>query len=1147
VKHSILLTTLVATFARIQAAEPPHAAFDEKHRVFFSENCNKCHNAEKQKGKVRLDDIPFTLDTIERADLWQKVLNAINSGDMPPEDEKQPDPAAKTEFLDSLSQTLVAARTRLSDSGGNSVMRRLNRREYKNTIRELLGVDINTSELPADGGAGAFDTVGASLFMSSDQFEQYLILGRRALDDHFASRLTASKQSSVYRLEPEILANPALEGWMKSAEETDAKFKPWAAEVDRAAAAPENAEAMVEIRKKEGVTDPNASLGYQLYYHAHLLKGAPRSEDHGLGDSFNAAFHHVQRIYYTPFHKHWLALPHRQTGAYLSVGAGYQAIRFQKPHPAQVGDYILRIRVGAVNGTAENRRFLDIGPTDQQDEAKSEIVRAWSTHQVTGSIENPQIIEVPIKITSEADLDFQIKERQPRGAGERNRFFFQQKDFVTGYGPPPVLWVDWVELEGPIERQPAFRVEAETQANPVLDDWIKTMTEQEAKFKVWAALVDQVAAAPENKEIMQQIKSEDPHVIDADPWKLYYYAERLKGAPRSQDHGLGDPANAAFTNQVRRDYFALYQHYAALPHRQTGAYLMIAHGLSRLDLKPPPPVAPGDYIMRIRAGAVKDSPADRRFIEIGPTDPEGLNWDITSVLSSHQVTGSIEEPQIIEVPIRITSDKEPKFSVRERQPRGEHNRYGFHYGRRYANGYGAEPVNWVDWVEWVGPLNTGGAEPVLFANTTNASEPDHARAVIEAFAKRAFRGKPPNAEFIEKLVGLYQARRAAGETFDNAIREPLSVLLASPGFLYLQEIGTKESGHGNHPENLHSPYRIPLSNPELASRLSYFLWSAPPDETLLATDLSKPENITKELDRMLADKKSREFVNGFVHQWLGMSRLDFFQFNNAKFRDFDESMKATARQEVYETFAHLLANNRSLKELLKSDGVMINGLLARFYGIEGVAGDEFRPVKLPAGSPRGGLLGMSAIHAMGSNGDHTSPVERGAWVLRKLLNNPPPPAPPNVPQISRLEGKLLTTRERLAAHMEEPQCAQCHRKIDPIGFGLENFDATGKWRTTDSYSKEGVGSKEWPIDPSGTVHNGPAFKDYYELRDYIASKDDDFAQGFTQALIEYALGRPYGFTDADLAASVIAKAKQKNFAMREFIQALVLSREFGRK
>lgn len=190
---------------------------------------------------------------------------------------------------------------------------------------------------------------------------------------------------------------------------------------------------------------------------------------------------------------------------------------------------------------------------------------------------------------------------------------------------------------------------------------------------------------------------------------------------------------------------------------------------------------------------------------------------------------------------------------------------------------------------------------------------------------------------------------------------------------------------------------------------------------------------------------------------------------------------------------------------------------------------------------------MAAIMAMGSNGEHTSPVERGAWVLRYLLNDPPPPAPANVPQISRLEDKILTTRERVLLHQEKPQCASCHRKIDPIGFGLENFNAVGLWRTEDEYHKKGLGKKRWKIDASGKLHNGPKFSNFFELRNVIASKDDDFARGFTEALIAYSLGRPFGFSDQDFADKMLASSKRDGFKAKNIIHRLVASDLFQRK
>jgi hypothetical protein len=287
-----------------------------------------------------------------------------------------------------------------------------------------------------------------------------------------------------------------------------------------------------------------------------------------------------------------------------------------------------------------------------------------------------------------------------------------------------------------------------------------------------------------------------------------------------------------------------------------------------------------------------------------------------------------------------------------------------------------------------------------------------------------------------------------------------------------------------------------------------------------------------------------------------MKRLDFFQFNVERHREFDEDTRAAAREEVYQSILHLLRSKDQgqLQNLLKSDYVVVNGLMAAHYGLEGVVGDHYRKVSLPENSPRGGLLGMAAINAMGSDGIESSPVERGAWVLRHLLHSPPPPAPANVPQLSRLDGKPLTKREKLAAHMEEAQCASCHRKIDPIGFGLENFTAAGKWRSEEHrYTKNRKGKMApsrtaTPIDTSGAFHNGPTFADFFELRELIAKwQTEEFARSFTEALIEYGLGRPFGFTDEGLANGILVASKDKQYAVSEFIHALVQSKPFQSK
>jgi hypothetical protein len=881
--------------AQPDASPPVHAAMPERHRALLETHCLKCHGPKQQEGKFRVDDLPFAIRDLETAERWQKILNALNSGEMPPDGEPKPANKPKTDFLDDLANVMVAARKSLGDQHGVITMRRLNRREYRNTLRELLGVEINVSELPADTGTGGFDTVGANLFMSANQFEQYQALGREALEEAFAWQAASAVEKKLH-YEAET-TTPGVRKFVDYQIDARERAKLWVKAVEAAAAKPENAEVVAKL-KKESKNDAIFRRSWDK------IPGAPNPRTFGFdkkgendadlaNDSLNAGW--------LPYHQYYISRPAVDRGAYLGT---------QTRHPAELN-------------------------------------------------------------------------------------------------------VQYIELLVPF-------------------DW---------------------------------------------------------------------------------------------------------------------PV--GEYVVRIRAAATDDAPADRRFLEFGIHPRSGR------VLSTHEVTGTLDAPQVIEIPLSLTrghmTRENRSLFVREKGS-WDNNIEG---GRKRSeavkrNGVGPEVALWVDWIEVERKPRRDDAPPSGLAALQiplddKSPTPDALalRAAFERFATEAFRGAKPAAGYIDRLVALYDVRRKAGDKPSAALKQTLSVVLASPMFLYLAE----PTPDGE---------RRPLTGPELAVRLSYFLWGAPPDAALRTLaergELQKPEVLAAQVERLLNDPRAEGFTKPFTYQWLGLDRLDFFEINLALHPRYDQSTQLAAKNEVYETIEHVVRHNTSLRDLLKSDYVIVNRVLADFYGLSGVRGDEFRKVALPAGSPRGGLLGMAAVHVMGGNGEHTSPVERGAWVLRKLLNDPPPPAPANVPQIARLAGKSLTTRERLVAHQEEAQCASCHRKIDPIGLGLENFDAVGLWRTEDSYEvKDANGrpvaktKRTWTIDPAGAFHNGPAFNDYFALRDLIAAKSDSFARGFSAALVEYALGRPLGFSDDALIGTMVQQAGKKNLAVREFVHALVRSKEFQTK
>jgi hypothetical protein len=378
---------------------------------------------------------------------------------------------------------------------------------------------------------------------------------------------------------------------------------------------------------------------------------------------------------------------------------------------------------------------------------------------------------------------------------------------------------------------------------------------------------------------------------------------------------------------------------------------------------------------------------------------------------------------------------------------------------------------------------------------------------------------------------FYRAGRAE-ENFEAGIRRGLEWILASPSFLFRIEREPAAAAPG-------SAYR--LSDVELASRLSFFLWSSIPDDELVSLamsgKLSNPVVLDQQVRRMLRDARSKALVDNFATRWLELSKLPAVVLDTDLFSEFEENLRDAMAQETKLFVADQLRADRSVVELLTADYTFLNDRLARHYGIPDVYGNHFRKVTLPPSAKRGGLLGHASILTVTSYPNRTSVVVRGKWVLANLLGAPPPPPPPDVPALKEAGegGQPRALRERMEVHRRNPVCATCHVRMDPIGFALENFDADGTWRA----ASDGA-----PIDASASLPDGTRFEGIAGLRSLIVDHKEDFARTFTSKLLAYALGRGIEYYDLPAVRKIARDAAATDYRWSSIISGIVNSTPF---
>lgn len=426
--------------------------------------------------------------------------------------------------------------------------------------------------------------------------------------------------------------------------------------------------------------------------------------------------------------------------------------------------------------------------------------------------------------------------------------------------------------------------------------------------------------------------------------------------------------------------------------------------------------------------------------------------------------------------------------------------------------------------------DTPSRRRIFVCQPKSPNEEEHcAETILSNLMRRAYR-RPVTKEDLQKPMEFYRKARAE-DGFDAGIETALSAVLVSPQFLFRVE----QDPVGVAPNTV---YRI--SDLELASRISFFLWSSIPDDELLETAIAgrlrKPEVLEQQVRRMLTDSRSRTLVSNFAEQWLHLRNLESITPDLRLFPDFDDNLRQAFREETERLFESVLREDRSVLGLLKADYTFLNERLAKHYGIPNIYGSRFRRVSLGPDHVRGGLLRQGSILTVTSYATRTSPVIRGKWILENILGTPPPPPLPNVPTLKdNTVSATLSVRERLAEHRANAACASCHNLMDPVGFALENFDAVGRWRTVEDGK---------PIDTSGGLPDGSKFKSVSGLEQGLLKQPEIFVGTLTEKLLTFGLGRGVGYYDAPSVRKIVRDAQRADFHFSSVILGIVQSTPF---
>ncbi len=1028
-------TALSSVDARPQEQAPgARPDFETEIKPILDEFCYGCHGQRKQKGDIRLDVLDADLINGLDAEAWYLVEEMVEELDMPPAKSERRNPlpdASRQKLLTWLEMSLAEAAVAQVERN-RTILRRLNKQQYTNSLQELLGLSVNFgSVLPDDGKSEmGFSNNGEVLEASPLHLEYYQAIARQALEQAieegpkpapFWIRVTFGKDSGQGKV-------AGSTGGYQAVQFPTSDF-------------------VIEIldangQEKVAIDDSEQKQFDDIKRHISVgLRGSSQSRWRSVEEGV---------VLYS-------ALPHKEVapGSWQGPSPNLK-LEMQRVFP-ETGDFEMRVRAsrGFLLESTERLLIPVENPVPLAYRDEQEIVMPSDAHVFAAAdaknIDNMQMtgaMLMPVEVPKASSAEFELNVKE---AG------YYQIDFVH----PPAS----------IDNMPSVRLSLQ---NLNLDQRLELNEEQLQLDR----LVTAVGAA----------------YIPAGKHKL-----------------------------------------------KIGGRFFI--GFQSLVVTPVPADHPAVASLQAKSAALAAQleakiPSMRPFV--GTRTDDGM--DYLTFDSSQEVKAELGSAQVYTFRGRLENLPIPEPESGDTEILSGFMLLGLWNDHLVKSSRDPGPPILIEAIEFEAPFHEEwppvSHSQIFFASANQENEEVYAKEVISAFMQRAFR-RSVDGETVERYMAFWRDIRLDYHSFEDSIQEVLIAVLCSPNFLYLAEPESLTGGEGL--EGLEGPWPPVLSEDALATRLSYFLWNSPPDETLaeLAANKKLRDDLEQQVTRLLDNKRSWRFVRSFTHEWLRLERQQLITINANTYPAYTRFVKRDMAEETYHFIHHLVEQDMSIFNLIDSDFAMLNQNLAEFYGVDGVTGNHFRAVPLPASAGRGGLLSQGAFLAGHSDGNEAHPIKRAVWIKQKILGDEPPLPPPNTPPLDPDVPGFddLTLKEKLIQHRDNPSCHDCHAGIDPFGVVFENYNAVGLMETE---------RKGRPIDTTTVLPNGTPIADVPGLKAYFLGEErETFARALIEHLFAYALGRDVSFADEAEIDGILAFVQEREYSMRSVILGIVQSESFS--